>query len=309
MPDARVTQTTAAPFIPEIWGNMIVGKIAGTLILGSVVNRNFADAPQAVGDIVNVPVRGALTVQDKASGAVVEAQAPADATVQVLLNKHKVVSFAVPSDVDAMANVDVMAGYLEDAAVAIAEQMEIDGLTAAYTGFTTNVVGSAGTALSEANVISVRQKLVEAKTPQSAPRYLFLNPRAVATALGIARLTEADKLGIPEGPIRSGAIGRLHGLTVIESQYVVIVAGAPDAVNNVALHPDALTLAMRTLKAPRSPNVANNVAAGSTENGTQGIGIRITMAWDQNYLSDRAAAEALYGWKVVRETFGVKYVT
>lgn len=309
MPDARVTTITAAPHIPEVWGTTIIGKIAGTLMLGSVVNRNFANFPGNVGDIVNVPVRGAITTALKSTGGVIEAQAPSDSTVQVALNKHRVASFAVPSEVDATANTDTMDGYLQDAAVAIAEDMEIDGLTAAYTGFTTNSVGSAGAALSEANIIACREKLSVAKVPQSAPKYLFLNPKAVSTALGIARLTEADKLGIPEGPIRDGAIGRIHGFTIVESQYVVVTAGAPDDAHNVALAPDAMTLAMRTFKAPRSPGVLSMVASGSPGTPTADLGIRITMAWDPNYGADRATAEALYGWKTIRETFGVHYHT
>lgn len=309
MADARVTTTTAAPHIPEMWGTTIVGKIAGTLMLGSIVNRNFADVAQNVGDIVNVPVRGAITTALKASGGVIEAQAPADSTIQVALNKHRVASFAVPSEVDATANTDTMAGYLEDAAVAIAEDMEIDGLTAAYTGFTTNSVGAAGSALTEANLILCREKLSLAKVRQAAPRYMFLYPTAVSSALAIARLTEADKLGIPEGPIRDGAIGKAHGFTLIESQYVVVTAGAPNDTHNVALAPDAMTLAMRTFKQPRSPGVLSTVAVGTPDTPTADLGIRITMAWDPNYGADRATAEALYGWKAIREAFGVHYHT
>jgi hypothetical protein len=309
MADARVTTTTAAPHIPELWGNTILGKIAGTLILGNIVNRNFANAPGNVGDIVNVPVRGAITSALKTSGAALEAQAPSDTSIQVTLDKHRYASFAVPSEVDATANTDTMEGYLTDAAVVIAEDMEIDGLTVAYTGFTTNAVGAAGTDFSEANLIACREKMSIAKVPQSAPRYMFLYPTAVSTALGIARLTEADKLGIPEGPIRDGAIGKAHGFTMIESQYVIVTAGTPADVHNVALAPDAMTLAIRPMKAPRSPNVMSAVAQGTPETPTADLGIRIWMAWDTTYGADRATAEVLYGWKVIREAFGVHYHT
>lgn len=304
-----VTQTTAAPFIPELWGNIALGKVAGTLVLGNLVNRNFANFPAQVGDIVNVPVRGAITSALKASGAALAYQAPADSTIQVQINKHRVAPFQVPTDVDALANTDVMEGYLTDAAVAIAEDVEIDGLTAAYTGFTTNSVGAAGAALTEANVLSAREKLVLAKVPQAAPKYLFLYPTAVTTALGIARLSEADKLGIPEGPIRDGAIGKLHGFTVIESQYVVVTAGAPNDTHNVAFAPDAMTLALRPFKAPRSPGVISRISEGSAEAGTGNLGLRIWMAFDASVGADVANAEVLYGWKAMREAFGVHYHT
>lgn len=306
MADARVTTTTAAPFIPEVWGATAVGAIAGTLRLGQAVNRDFAMFPQELGDIVNVPVRGAITSALKTSGAALEAQAPSDTSIQVALNKHRYASFAVPDEVSSEAMSDPLKGYITDAAVKIAEDMEIDGLTAAYTGFTTNTAGAAGTPLSEGNVLLVRQALSIAKVPQAVPKYLFLHPKAVTTALSIARLTEADKLGIPEGPIREGSIGKLHGFIVVESQYVVETTG-PTAQHNVALARDAMTLAMRPLKAPRSPGVLVSVVAGEGESA--GYGCRVVMAYDPNYGADRANVECLYGWKVIRETFGAHYTT
>jgi hypothetical protein len=307
MADARVTTTTAAPHIPEEWGNRIVGKIAGTLMLGQVVSRDFANSPSNVGDIVNVPVLGAITSALKASGAAIEAQAPADSSIQVVLDKHRLSSFAVPSEVDATANRDLMTEYLDAAAVQIAEDMEIDGLTVAYTGFTTNSVGAAGAAFTEANAILCREKCALAKVPQSMPKYMFLHPTAVSAALAIARLTEADKLGIPEGPIRDGAIGKIHGHVVVESQYIVQTGSAPVDTHNVCLCAEAMTLATRPFKAPRSPNVISSVAVGAGM--AQGYGARVWMAWDTTYGADRATAEVLYGWKVIRNAFGVHFHT
>lgn len=308
MADVPVTTTTAAPFIPEVWGQKAVGKIAGTLALGNAVARDFADAAQQVGDIVNVPVLGAITSGLKSSGGDLEAQAPSDATIQVTLNKHRYASFMVPDEVTSEAMGDPLVKYVEAAAVQIAEDMEIDGLTAAYTGFTTNTVGAAGTAFTEANFLVMRQALSVAKVPQGMPKYAFLHPKAVTTALAIARLSEADKLGIPDGPIREGAIGKLHGFIVVESQYVVETTG-PTAQHNVVLAREAMTLAMRPLKTPRSPGVSTYVAAGVPGTPTEGIGVRVTMAYDIRKGGDRCNVEALYGWKVLRETFGGHYTT
>lgn len=308
MADTPVTTTTAAPFIPEIWGQKAVGKLAGTLMLGNVVARDFVDAAQEVGDIVNVPVVGAITSGLKTSGGDLEAQAPADATVQVVLNKHRYSSFMVPDEVTSEAMGDPLVKYVEAAAVQIAEDMEIDGLTTAYTGFTTNTVGAAGSAFTEANFLTLRTKLSQAKVPQGMPKYAFLHPVAVTSALAIARLTEADKLGIPEGPIREGAIGKLHGYIVVESQYVVETTG-PTAQHNVLLAREGMTLAMRPLKKPRSPGVSSYVASGIEGSPTAGLGLRVTMAYDIRKGGDRCNVEALYGWKVLRETFGAHYTT
>src|SRR6266545_2499535 len=99
MANVPVTQTTAAPFIPEMWGNIAVGKIAGTLMLGQIANRDFANNPAVVGDIVNVPVLGAITSALLSSGSDIEAQAPSDSTIQVVVDKHRIAAFVVPSDV------------------------------------------------------------------------------------------------------------------------------------------------------------------------------------------------------------------
>lgn len=304
MADTSVTQTTAAPFIPELWGNMALGKVAGTLMLGSIVNRNWANAPANVGDIVNVPVRGAITSALLTSGAAMEAQAPSDTSIQVTVDKHRYASFKVPADVSTFTNQDVMEGYLSDAAVVIAEDMEKDGFAVAYAGFTTNAVGAAGTAADAALLIQVREKMALAKIPQGAPKYGFLYPTVVTSLLGVAALTESDKVGVPTA-IVEGAIGRKYGVTWVESQYIPITTGTPDDIHNVALAPDALTLAIRPLAQPRSSNVISRVAQGAADTPQANLGLRIWMAWDTTYGADKATVEALYGWKVIRETFGV----
>jgi hypothetical protein len=297
---ANVTKTTAAPFIPQEWASRALGKLAGNLQIASVANRNWQEEFKGLGDTCNVPVRGAITVADKVAGTPVTPQAPADATIQVVLNRHKVASFLVEDIVRAEANQEVGDGYIQDATIAMAEAIETDGLTVAYTGFTTNsAVGVAGVDATEALVRTIRKTLVDGKVPPTMPKFCFWATKDAAALLGLARFTESDKLGDNGTVLREGSLGRWFGLNHIESQYVVVTGGGPYDTHCVAFGPDALTLAMRPLLEPRGPG-----AKAATVNYA-GLGMRFVLSYSPLDIGDIMTLDCLWGWSVVRNIFGV----
>lgn len=295
----NVTPTTAAPFIPEVWASKALGRLKGNLMIARVATRNWENEFQGVGDIINIPVRGAITVAAKVPGTPVTPQAPADSTTQVALNNHYVASFLVEDIVASEANQDVGSGYVEDAAIALAEQIETSGLTAAYTGFTTNAVGAAGTDATEALVRGIRKALSDAKVPPQTPKYVFWSTKDASALLGLARFTEADKIGDGGTAMREAALGKWLGLQHIESQYVVTTGSTPVDTHCVALAPDALTLAMRPLKQPKGPG-----ALAGTIN-LDGLGLRTVLSYSSLEMGDVMTVDALWGWAVVRNAFGV----
>lgn len=294
----NVTTTTAAPFIPELWAGKALGALAGNLMIARLASRNWEDEFKGIGDTCNVPVRGAVTVAQKVAGTPVTPQAPADSTIQVVLDSHWVASFLVEDIVRAEQNQEVGDGYVQDAAIKLAEQIETSGLTAAYTGFTSNTaVGVAGTDATEALVRTVGKVLDDAKVPPTAPRYIFWSTKDAWALRGLSRFNDADKIGDGGTALRTASMGSWHGMQHISSQYVVATAG-PDT-HNVAFSPEALTLATRPLKTPQGPG-----AKASTIN-LNGIGLRLVLSYSGLDIADLMTIDVLWGWKVVRNAFGL----
>jgi hypothetical protein len=301
----NITPTNAAPFIPEVWGNMALGRLAGNLVLAGLVNRDWADIPGQQGDILNIPKRGAVTVAQKALDTDLVFQAPAASTIQVVLDRHYAAGFRVEDVARAQAGQEIGEGYAQDAATALAEEIEKDGLTKAYTGFTANAaIGVAGTAANDALVLSAFEALANAKIPQNVPKYVIWSVKDVKALLGIAKFTEADKLGDQGSTLRTADLGQLYGMRHIMSQYVPVTAGAPNDTHNVAFAPDALTLAMRPLPAPRA-GAQSFTAGGAEGTSTEGLGIRLTISYDAKALAEILTVDALWGWAVVRNEFGL----
>lgn len=294
----NVTVTSAAPFIPEVWASKALGALAGNLMIAQVANRNWENEFQGKGDIINIPVRGAVSVASKVAGTPVTPQAPADATIQVVLDSHYVASFLVEDIVCAEANQEVGDGYVQDAAIKLAEQIETSGLTAAYTGFTTNTaVGVAGTDATEALVRTVGKVLDDAKVPPTVPRYVFWATKDAWALRGLSRFNDADKVGDGGTALRTASMGTWHGMQHISSQYVV-TTGGPDT-HCVALAPDALTLATRPLKTPQGPG------AKASTISLNGIGLRLVLSYSGLDIADLMTIDVLWGWKVVRNAFGL----
>lgn len=303
---ANVTPTTAAPFIPQVWAGQALGRIAGNLILASLVNRNWENEFKGVGATINIPRRGAVSVAQKAPGVAVTPQAPNDSTVQVVLDSHYVGAVLVEDITSAEVNQDVGDGYVTDIAVALSEQIETSGLTKAYTGFTANAaVGAAGTDASEALIRTVRKALVDAKVPQNMPRYAIWSTKDATALLGIQRLTEAQSLGFQDSSIREADLGKLFGVRHVESQYVVTTGAAPVDTHCIAFAPDALTLAMRPLKKPKGPGAMSYTMGGPAGTAASGLGLRVTISYEGKDMGDLLTVDALWGWAVVRDEFGV----
>jgi hypothetical protein len=305
---ANITTTTAANAIPKAWANKGLGKLAGNLVLASVVNKDWGNEMGSVGDTVHIHKRGAVTVAAKAAGTPITPQSPADADLTVVLSKHYAGAFLLEDDAASEVGYDIGEGYVEDAAVAIAEQIEIDGLTTAYTGFTTNTaLGVAGVDATENLMLSIRKALVDAKCAQATPKYCFWSTKDVKALLQIARFTEAQILGDSNvtPTMRSAVLGRLHGMDHVESQYVVTTGSAPTDTHCIALAPDALTLAMRPLKKSKSPGVLMYVASGVQGTAMYGIGIRVAISYEGKDMGDLLTVDALWGWGTVRNEFGV----
>lgn len=287
--------TQSANFIPEIWANAALGKLEAELNLAKNVARDFEFTTQKEGDTIHIPVRGALTANAKVSGTGVTLQNPTATKVDVTLDQHFEVTFAVEDIAKAQANQDIMMGYVEDAVIALAEKIEaaLAGLYGSLTGATVN---SGGGDITEDDILSAREALTNARAPRNG-RFLYLDPSQVSVLLKLERFTTPEKYGSGM-PVQEGELGKIHGFRVFESLFVES-AGSPAVNKNLAMHRNAMVLAMRPLPEPKAGGVVSTVVE------KDGIGIRVIYSYNADQLADQVTLDILYGVGVLRSALGM----
>ena len=293
---ANITVTEAANFIPEIWVASALGALKANTVMARFVNRNYEEAIARQGDILHIPKRGTLSVNTKMANTVVTLQTPSSDVVNLTLNQHKEVSFLVEDIAAAQANQDIIGGYVTDAMMALAEDIDA-AILALYTGFSSTPIdatsGSGG--ITAESVTEARRILNAAKVPQEG-RFIVWHEDAEAELLGIEKFTSSD-FGDPGDAVREAVIGRKYGFTHAMDQQVVAVAGE---VKNLAFHRDAIVLATRPLPPPPA-----NTGAQSAVMSEDGIGIRVIYAYNPSYLGVQVTLDILYGVAELRDSHAV----
>jgi hypothetical protein len=305
MPNSAVTAAMVDDSIPVQVANQALGALAGNLYLASVADRNWESAVAVAGQTVNVPLRGAVVANDKAAGEDVTLQMPSQTVVAITLDKHKEVSLLLEDVAVAFSKLDNGAGYIRDAVIVIAEAIEVAGFIEAYTNFTTNAdIGTAGVDLDTATFLLGRKRMRDAKVPAGQAIYAFLSTKDILALLQLPEWRDAEKTGSADAIENAPMQFRKFGVNVVESQYVQVVAGVPTTHNLVVSPKEGLALAMRPLRLPSGGVISATMASGVPEAGTDGLGIRVIHTYEGKSKAELISVDALFGWKVVRPSFG-----
>jgi hypothetical protein len=295
---ANLDVTALANFIPEIWANTALETLRNQIVAAKMIRKDSEIASFSVGDILNIPVPGTFVTNDKAAGVAVTLQAPSAGTVAVTLNKHKEVSFIVEDIARAQANQDTIAAYVNNAAVAIAEKIEVDVL-ALTAGFSTTK-GTPGVAASAAGLRSVRAALNTNKAP-FAGRFVIVGPQGEVDLLADAELRDYFANSKPLA-VSEAAIGRVYGMDIFMSQ---LVASSGVGATGMAGTAEMGVLAMRSLPVTGAPGVSQI----AMRDPVSGLIIRQTASYDTSMLGVKITLDVLYGVAELRDACGVVYTT
>lgn len=287
--------TQSANFIPEVWANAALGKLEAELNLAKNVARDFEYTPSKEGDTVHIAKRGTLQANQKTSGNAVTLQNPTATKVDVTLNQHFEVTFAVEDIAKAQANQDIMMGYIEDAVLVLGEKIE-SALAALYSSLTGSTINSGGGDITEDDVLAARAALTNARAPRS-DRFMYLDPSQVNALLKLERFTTPEKYGTGM-PVQEGELGKIHGFRCFESLFVPS-ASSPATKSNIAMHRNAMVLAMRPLPEPKAPGAVATVIE------KDGLGIRVVYSYNADQLADQVTLDILYGVGVLRSELGM----
>lgn len=233
--------TTSAPrgdFIPQLWSDEILANFKQNLIVGQLVSRMNHNGKKGDSIVIPSPVRGSASSKAALTG--VTLQNNNEASVSILIDKHKEYSRLIEDIVDVQALASLRRFYTDDAGYAIATRVDRDlallwhylnaGNTtpAAANLFETAVIGSDGSttfsggsgggngaALTDAGIRRMMQTLDDNDVPMSE-RAFIIPPVEKKNLLGIPRYTEQAFVGESGSgsSIRNGLVGNLYGVPV-----------------------------------------------------------------------------------------------
>lgn len=300
-----ITSSNVANAIVKLVAADALPALVGNLVLGNLVNRDYESTLAQAGDTVNIPIPPTLVATNIAEGGSVNLQNPSLGNGQIVLSSHVESSFQIPDVTKVLAVPDLLNIYMRPAVVAVAERIESD-LMSLYAGLTANSpVGTAGTALTEAVIDQAETALFNAKVPASEPKYLVVDGNAYSSLRQIPRFSEFATAG--EAGLRAlieGSVGKLKDFFVFRSQFVNKTGSAPVTTHNIAFAKNALALVIRKMP-PQLPGTG--AISEYAELGN--FGMRVTMSYKPDTLSQQFTVDVLYGIAVLRNNHGVRVLS
>ena len=215
-------------FIPEIWSKKLSVLLDKSGVMMQCVNRDYEGEIKNSGDTVNIRTFGDVTVKTY-SGSITydELTSP---TQQLLIDQKKYFAFKVDDVTKAQSNIDVMAGYLDRAKVAIDLAKDTFLLAKHADVPSGNIVGSETTpvALDQdniyANFVALAKALKKANAIAKGQKpFIIINPDIEAVLIQAPEFIQASQAG--DKTLREGSIGRIAGLDVLVCTNFEAVGG------------------------------------------------------------------------------------
>jgi hypothetical protein len=296
-----ITSSNVAQAIVKLVAADALPALMGNLVMGNLVNRQFEPTLAQAGDTVNVPIPPTMVANNLTQGNAVVTQNPSLGNAQIVLNSHVEATFQIPDVTKVLAVPDLLRLYMQPAVVALAERIETD-LLGLYAQFTANApLGTGGSAITEASLDAAETALFTAKVPASQPKYLVVSGDAYSQLRQNARFSEYRTAG--DAGLRAlidGTIGKLKDFYVFRSQFVGKTGSAPVTTHNLAFAKDAIGLVVRRLPQPLP---GTGAIAEYAELGN--FGMRVTMSYQPDTLSQQFTVDVLYGVGILRNNFAV----
>jgi hypothetical protein len=270
-----VDQTIAnGVFSPDIWSKQVLRATEANLVIAKSVNRSF-ESDATVGKTVKVASIGNLAARAKAENTAITYETVAETATTITLNIWSYAALGIEDIVKVQSIVDVQNEYQRKLGYAVARDID-SKLAADFAGFS-QVVGTLGTAASDANVLAAVKLLDDADVPQD-DRFFIMTPAEKVAKLALDRWSNALYIGTNAYPTRSGMLGDMYGLNLAVTTNLVKPAGGQ--ANNAIFHRDALALVVQ-----RTP--------------------KTHIFYDIDVFSWKLAVEVIYGHQEMRDNFGV----
>lgn len=283
--------------IPTVVAAQALGYLKANTVMSRLVARNWDNEVAQYGQTINIPYGGTLTANAKAAGTAITLNQADDAKYTVTLNQHYEVSFLLEDIGKALARPDWLSTYTTQAVKVLAEKIDAT-LTALYSGFSQTI--DATTGLGEDDFRNARRYLNSAKAPLSE-RFAVLHEDADFEVLGIERAINRDFAEALGSAAADSYINKFVGFQMFLDQQIVATGGQ---CKNMFFHRDAIVMASRPLAM-----AAPGMGVVQTVMDEDGLGLRVTMSYDHDYLGAKVTVDCLWGVAELRDNHGVTVST
>lgn len=235
---AKVTPTTAAKYIAEVWTKQIEKPFYKELYFKDLVKRRDS-LVSAGGNKINVPFLSTYDARDKTAGTAVTYDANTETEIEISINKHKYLAFVIEDITALQANYNLQELYRGAAAEAVARAIDTD-LASLHASAGTNIAG--GATVDDADILAAVYALDSVNTPQTG-RSGIVGAKVMNDLRGIDKYTAYDQTG-KTGLAASGKglVASVYNFDIYMSNNIV-----DDTTNTHSLffHKDAMSLALQ----------------------------------------------------------------
>lgn len=227
-------------FVSEVWSKKLTALLDKSGVMMQCVNRNYEGEIKDAGNVVHIRAFGDVTIKDYAGNINYDELTSPKQTLVV--DQQKYFAFKVDDVSKAQSNINIMAGYLERAKVAIDLAKDTFLLSKHADVESDNTVGSEGTpiALTKDNIytnfVALAKALKKANaTAKGQKAWIVINPDVEALLIQAPEFIHATQSG--DKTLRDGSIGKVADLDVLVctnltevDSKLYIMAGTNDAI-------------------------------------------------------------------------------
>lgn len=289
------TPTTNALAIPTVIAQEVIRKLPGYMNLARTVAKD-SDFEQAFsyGDTLRITKTGTLTALQKTPGTAITLQNPNLTNVDVVLNQHWYVAFLQEDITKMLQKPQLQEAYANDAAIALAEKIE-GVILALHPSMTNSDKFDASSATTiDASLRRIRSFFARQKVPQAEQKFAYLDTSIIDAMLGVDKYTLLQNVG-SERPITEGAIRRIYGIDVFESQLIP-TTGSPVAYHSVAYTRGGICLAVRPMALDGNGRGARQAYFNDPNTG---VSLRMTESYDTDNFGVKMSMDVLFGAALV----------
>lgn len=271
---------------PDIIAREALMVLRNNAVMANLVHRDYSgDFVGAVGDTITVR-KPATFVANEYNGSKITVQDATETGVEVKMDKHLDVSFAVTSKQMSMDIADFSKQLLVPAMQAFADK--VDKYLIALEAEATSRHAHADGAFAPADMIAARKFLTQNAAPLSDRRFV-VGATAESDLLGNELFVSAEKVGDAGTALREASMGRKFGFDCYVDQNI---AKTGNYVPSIAFHKNAMALVTRPLALPQG-------AAKAAIMNYDGFGLRVVYGYDMNTKTDTISIDMLCGVKLL----------
>ena len=270
---------------PDIIAREALMVLRNNAVMANLVHRDYSsDFVGAVGDTITVR-KPATFVANEYDGSKITVQDATETGVEVKMDKHLDVSFAVTAKQMTMDIADFSNQLLVPAMQAFADKVDkyLIGLESEATSRHAHASG----AIAPADMIAARKFLTENAAPLADRRFV-VGAAAEADLLGNELFVSAEKVG-DTATLREASLGRKFGMDIYVDQNI---AKNGNYTPSIAFHKNAMALVTRPLALPQG-------AAKAAIMNYDGFGLRVVYGYDMNTKTDTISIDMLCGVKLL----------